>query len=413
MNEAEAFERAIIENPDDVASYSAYADWLQEHDDPRGEFIAVQLALEDETRSKEAREALKAREAELLAAHEREWLGPLADHFFERPVGDQSDPNYDWNQPEVPKTEHVWRRGHLAEITLECLTAKLAQAMADSNATRTLQKLVVTTTAYNMGMQDEDTPRRVPPPPEYRTYDEWLELLGAPMLRSLRVFQWGDGDMPPEDGWTANHTRAYGLERLIAEMSRIEELHLICKSYGSAILFALPHLTNLRVLRMYALGEPYGDDVYEVPLDVLASNPALGNLTHLSVHPHFAFDRSFVPLGRVAPLLRSTNLKSLTHLQIRLSDMGDDGMREIIASGILKRLKELDLQHGEISDDGARLLARCPDAKKLERIDLSYNGVTSAGLAALRKAKINAVANNPLTQTQLDEREYLRHGDFE
>jgi uncharacterized protein (TIGR02996 family) len=409
----EAFEKATIENPEERATYSAYADWLQEQGDPRGEFIAVQLALEDEGRPKAERDALKAREAELLAAHEREWLGELAPHFFGREVTDYSDPNYDWNQPEAPEIQYRWRRGLLAEVTAQCLTVKLAQALADAPATRTLQKLHLVSTAYNYGMQDETAPRRVPPVPDYHSYDEWLELLGAPLLRSLRVFQLGDENEPPEEGACANHTRAYGIQRLIAEMPRIEELHLICKSYDGAVLFALPNLTNLRVMRMYALGEPYSDGEYEIPLDALANNPALGNLTYLSLHPHFAFDRSFIPLGRVAPIFRSKHLKKLTHLQLRLSDMGDDGIREIIASGILKQLKWLDLRHGCVTDGGARLLAACPDAKRLERIDLSRNAVSTAGLNALRKAKVNAVANNPLTQAELDSREYLREGDFE
>ena len=93
--------------------------------------------------------------------------------------------------------------------------------------------------------------------------------------------------------------------------------------------------------------------------------------------------------------------------------MGDDGVREIIASGILKQLKWLDLRHGGITDEGANLFAACPDAKNLERLDLSRNAVSAKGLAALRKARVNAVANEPLTQEELESREYLREGDFE
>ena len=44
-----ALEDAIAANPDDRAAHSAYADLLTEEGDPRGEFIAVQLALEDES----------------------------------------------------------------------------------------------------------------------------------------------------------------------------------------------------------------------------------------------------------------------------------------------------------------------------------------------------------------------------
>ncbi len=188
---------------------------------------------------------------------------------------------------------------------------------------------------------------------------------------------------------------------------------MLCKSYNSAALFALPNLTNLRVLRMYALGDPNHEREDKIALGVLAENPALGKLTHLMLHPHYAYDRSTIPLGRVAPVFHSPHLKSLKHLQLRLSSMGDEGVREIVASGILKRLKWLDLRHGCITDEGARLFAACPDARNLERLDLSRNAVSAAGLNALRQAGVNAVANNPLTEQELANQEYLHEGDFE
>jgi uncharacterized protein (TIGR02996 family) len=411
MSEAQAFESALLENPDDLAGWCAYADWLVEHDDLRGEFMQVQIALEDPARPPAERQALQEREDQLLAAHEREWLGNLASYLLD---GDAEDVN-DYGYSRRPWVKYRWARGFLAEMETQCLTVALAQALAAAPACRLLRKLHIVSTAYYLSMQENAPPRRVPVPPEYRRTAEWLELLGAPLLRNLRVFQMGDVDgEPPEDGWRDNHTSAPALERLIAEMPQVEELHLVCKRYDSGSLFALPNLTHLRVLRMYALGETYSPhDEHEIPLDALAANPALGKLTHLLLHPHFAFDRSFIPLDRVAPLLRSKHLTSLTHLQLRLSDMGDDGVRQIVASSILKRLKVLDLRHGAITDAGARMFAQCPDAKRLERLDLSRNAVTAAGLAALRKADVKAVANKPLTSGELADRQYLHEGDFE
>jgi uncharacterized protein (TIGR02996 family) len=410
--QAVAFERALADNPDDLAGWSAYADYLAERGSPRGEFMQVQLALEDESRSKAERKQLQAREKELLGKHERDWLGNLAPHLLDRIANDPNTLDYNPDLPPMPGTEHRWRRGVLAELKVDCLTVALAQALADAPAVRFLQKLHVVSTAYYLSMQDNEPPRRVPPPPEYRDYNEWLEMLGAPVLRSLRVFQMGDIDgEPPEDGWTDNHTYTPGIERLVAGMARIEELHLLCKQYNSAALFALPNLTKLRVLRMCALGDLNWEE--EIALDVLARNPALGNLTHLLLHPHAGFERSSAPLGRVAPVFHSRHLKSLTHLQLRLLDMGDDGVREIVASGILKRLKWLDLRHGRITDEGARLFAACPDARNLERLDLSRNAVSADGLKALRKAGVNAVANNPLTEQELADHRYLYEGDSE
>jgi hypothetical protein len=93
--------------------------------------------------------------------------------------------------------------------------------------------------------------------------------------------------------------------------------------------------------------------------------------------------------------------------------VGDEGVREVVGSGILKRLTWLDLRHGCVTDDGARAFAACPDARNLEQLDLSRNAVTPAGLAALRAAGVNAVANSPLTEQELADELYLREGDFE
>lgn len=412
--EAVAFERALEDNPDDLAGWSAYADYLAEQGSLWGEFMRVQLALEDESRTGAERKKLKADEKKLLAKHERDWLGVLAPYLLDSPANEPYSDGYDPDLPSRPKTEHRWRRGVLDELTVDCVTVSLAHALADAPAARFLRKLRVLSTADYLGMEEGETPRRVPAPPRYHGHDEWPELFGAPWLGNLRIFQMGDiNGEPPEDGWCSNHTYAPGLERLVACMTRIEELHLLCKDYDRAELFGLPSLKNLRVLRMYAPRERIGRGEYEIELDLLARNPLLGNLTHLMLHPHYAVHRSFIPLGRVVPVFRSPHLKSLVHLQLRLSDMGDQGVREIISSGILKRLKVLDLRHGCITDEGARLFAECADTRNLEHLDLTRNRVTPAGLNVLRKAGVKAVANKPLTDQELADHEYLHEGDFE
>jgi uncharacterized protein (TIGR02996 family) len=78
----EALEAALAENPDDLAAHMAYADYLQEQGDPRGEFIQVQLALEDPAKSAAQRKELTRREEKLLKEHEKEWLGDLAPHLL-------------------------------------------------------------------------------------------------------------------------------------------------------------------------------------------------------------------------------------------------------------------------------------------------------------------------------------------
>src|SRR5215467_14177649 len=77
-----ALESALTQNPDDLTTHHAYADYLQEQGDPRGEFIQVQLALEDPNRTTAERRELEQREKALLATHEREWLGFLSDELL-------------------------------------------------------------------------------------------------------------------------------------------------------------------------------------------------------------------------------------------------------------------------------------------------------------------------------------------
>ena len=77
----------------------SYADWLSEQEDAsdraRGEFIAVQMRLEDDSLPKKQREQLRQREGELLEAHQREWLGGLATYL----LGPMPEGDYDRDWP--------------------------------------------------------------------------------------------------------------------------------------------------------------------------------------------------------------------------------------------------------------------------------------------------------------------------
>ena len=64
----------VEENPDDIELRLVLADHLQGREDPRGELMVCQHALELNRKD----EAAAARAAELLAAHSTVWMGPLA-----------------------------------------------------------------------------------------------------------------------------------------------------------------------------------------------------------------------------------------------------------------------------------------------------------------------------------------------
>ena len=76
---ADSIERTLLEEiyaaPDDDGPRSIYADWLIERDDPRGTFIALQLA-----RARRRDPVISDDEQQLLDAHWRGWIGEPATH---------------------------------------------------------------------------------------------------------------------------------------------------------------------------------------------------------------------------------------------------------------------------------------------------------------------------------------------
>src|SRR5207249_3502868 len=140
----------------------------------------------------------------------------------------------------------------------------------------------------------------------------------------------------------------------------------------------------------------------------LAKNPGLGRLTHLLCHPHAVTDdEPYIRLAGLRAVLQAKTLPSLTHLRLRMSDFGDKGAEEIVASGILKRLKVLDVRNGCLSDKGAGTLAACPDLKHLELLDVGRNCMTNKGLNLLRAAGVKVEAMPQWKEGENDEPEYL------
>ncbi|MHB1422206.1 MAG: TIGR02996 domain-containing protein [Gemmataceae bacterium] len=376
----DALESALVEDPDDVATHYVYADYLQEQGDPRGEFIQLQLALEDPQRTEGERRRLQARVEELLQEHQREWLGIFADDLFP----DDHESFWTWLRPFQPPLEHQFARGWLDSLALrdraDCVRrTDLGQMLCLAPEARLMRKLLL-------------------------EYDDGLieDMLPSPYLLNLRAFQLGKplGDF--SDPFQIIESPP--LAELIGKLPRIEELRLFARGYDVAHLFALGNLSSLRILQIYYAG------LY--PLEVLANNPVLSNLTRLLLHPH-SFAGPLNDLAAARAIVQSPHLRSLTHLQLHRSDLGDVGCTEIVTSGILKRLKVLDLRCGEITDTGARILADCPDLRGLELLDIERNALTQSGIDALRRVLGPALrGDNQQTAEEVAQQHYLYEDDF-
>src|SRR3954453_22531856 len=73
-----AFLREIKENPEDDTPRLVLADWLEEHDDPRGKFTRLQCRRARLGQA-EAQAQPSEPEKALLEKHGKEWLGVLAE----------------------------------------------------------------------------------------------------------------------------------------------------------------------------------------------------------------------------------------------------------------------------------------------------------------------------------------------
>ena len=402
-----ALESSILAQPFDSTPYRIYADYLADHGDPRGEFMQVQIALQDETLAKAARDELKEREAVLLAAHERQWLGPLAaftiapDGKTEAPVG------------------HRFERGWLERIEFHNLTVNQARALAAAPDARLLRELVVEQVESEalVGSQQQYIDSYYEPGPDVPAE---IDAYGAPGLHALcrcphlkgvHLFQLGEAIAPGEEYYNC-HTSGELAYHLVKQMPNLVDLHLLAHRVDANKIFALP-LPHLRTLQLYH-SQSY-------PLEKLAANESFANLTALLCHPHALEDNedepgAYIRLAHLRAICRSKHLTALTHLQLRLSDFGDAGAKEIVESGILKRLHWLDLQAGCLSDVGANLLAACPDLKNLQHLNLRSNALTPVGVAALQATGVKVDVAGQHGQTgpfDGELPEYLFEGDIE
>ena len=142
MNDTRAgLEAALAANPDDVATHAAYADCLIEQGDPRGDYVRLQLALEDRDQPVERLRAMEQEAFELRQRHEAEWLGPLADHVNPAAGMARRDVNIEVLEANVQVT---YRRGWLDTMRVRRLTPAVAAALATCPIAGLLAELEVT-----------------------------------------------------------------------------------------------------------------------------------------------------------------------------------------------------------------------------------------------------------------------------
>jgi uncharacterized protein (TIGR02996 family) len=362
MTTRDALEAAISSTPDDAALHSAYADFLLEAGDPRGEYIRLQLAAEDRNQP-----VSKLREYETAAnairlAHEREWLGELWP-FLQRPTGARGVA-----VPVEPNAEVHWRRGWIDTVRVNQLSAELVEALAVNPFSRVIGSFAC---VRNWRSSDVADALRVVIPLQ--------PLADAGRFGNLQHFELGSAE-------EREVAEGYLVDDMLENLNTLESIRLCVDQFSESQVFGgeFPRLHTIEMTynnprcRFYMLGYAKGlPALRKLHLDVVEIMPPRGEI---------GADREPITDGDLQCFFRTKYLKELRYLHFRNGEFGDAGVEEMVRSGFYTRLKGLDLCRCNLTDDSARVLARHPHTRDLEYLHLDNNLLSPMGVEMLEEA---------------------------
>lgn len=391
QKEHEPFLNAISKSPDDFDAYGVYSDWLAERGDPRGEFIQVQWQLDDPDLDTAARKNAKAIEAKLIKQNKDQWLEELAPELTEN----WKPTELDWVK--TPYT-YTFARGFLDSLKIEYLLPEFATKLRRSFAATMLRRLEIVQLPHGEELVDEF---------EQYSDKEWewddspsLDALVSGNFHNLREFVISEGDH-------GCHISAPSVHKLVKNTPLLEVLVVESHDIDTNSLFKakLPHLKSLTI-----------NHVRDYPISLLAANASLSNLESIVFQPHafeYDDDEAYLVLDDIRAICRSKSLTNLKHLHLQCTDFGDEGIEEIINSGILQRLETLKLPSGATTDNGANLLIEA-DLGNLKRLDLSANYLSTAVVKRLKEKNVTLTTSSQNAVSALsEERPHLYDGDME
>jgi uncharacterized protein (TIGR02996 family) len=154
--EEHAFLRGILTNPAELTGWLAYADWLDEHNDPRAEYIRLQARREALTPDDPERAGIDDRLRELGKGFNPYWVA-----FFDRPPVEHCTPEFTYRcpkrWPDLNLTREVGVRycGECEQSVYYCDTIAEAQDHA-SRGRCVAVALTVTRTAGDLDSRPDD-----------------------------------------------------------------------------------------------------------------------------------------------------------------------------------------------------------------------------------------------------------------
>jgi uncharacterized protein (TIGR02996 family) len=318
------FLEAICADPEDDGPRLVYADWLEEHGQPRrAEFIRLQIQLARGDATPDAHAGLRQHERHQLRAYELEWTAPL--HGLVRRAR--------------------FRRGFPECVTV---TAEVFLARADDIFRLAPVRHLILIDVHDPVRKLVRSPHLGRAPTlEFRTLGDLRALVRSPHLEKVTGLILRFGGAEDDDA------RALASARTLPGLTALDLYRCGLTPAGIAALAASPRLAGLRELVLGGNteeGEPVeGDAVVE-----LLTGP-------------------------------DSRLSRLERLHLSYSRISDAGARALAAAPTLAGLRMLDLGYNTIGTAGARALADSPHLQGLAYLGLCGNAIDRRARRALSK----------------------------
>jgi uncharacterized protein (TIGR02996 family) len=360
MGIEDAFLQDILAHPDDDAPRLIYADWLEEHDNPRGEFIRVQCALARLDEEDPRRWPLERRAEELLREHEKKWLshGVVAGLWtFRRGFVEQITLTPD---EFLFSADRLFEQAPIQYLRLRQREGSVDTAEGDPNSllarvarSPLLARLTGLSLARPLSRHDLQA---FADSPHLRRLTE-LRLSGLYLDEDV-LFEWGESPHLPN------------LRRL-----DVSESHL-----SSRVIRAMAETPRLAALTALNLALTVNLSLED--LRVLARSSSLTRLTELNLSGN-GVNRHGLTHAAVGILGEGPLLRQLETLYLDANALGDPGALAVRDWPALPRLRRLTLRHNHMHTTGIQALAEAPALSELVSLDLFGNISCDAGAAAL------------------------------
>ena len=378
--------RAIVADREEVTGYLAYADYLIEHDDPRGDIVRLSVQLESMERDDPQYDEVSRCRGDLVERHGPAMCAALGTIGLRPEIDSYFFPSMWIGTKGVIDTVQIDRLGVVPEQAARLFAAapflrklEFKRGNLDVNGLARMKQLaqIEQLELFNNDVSAED----------------FAILLKSNYLNALKVLVVG-----------GNPLGERGMSEL-AQSEVLAQLHTLnvdsCGLSAEAVklLVESPKAANLRTLSIGA------NRLRAESIRALAASPFLAGLTELDLHlttlrvaamrhlatATFANDLRTLSLRNARfdrpawNALASCLFPSLTSLNLGTAVVGTTGADALAQAPFAHTLTALGLDVCELKDRGLTALAR-GSFPQLRNLDLTSNGIGDAGLTAFAES---------------------------